>query len=150
MEADPLSEPKRMLTLMNVGTEHSTWLPEELGAILTHQLDAPLAEVLDHSLTDEWAADDATVRKLLTHPSPPPSLLEQLKRTCKAASAEPDSFLPKEVATVLYIACIACGLHTGQRISNLDDHAVRERLEWAGSRKWLDPGLRELLKPLQP
>jgi hypothetical protein len=148
---EPLTEPERLLAMFTVGSgvDASTWLPSELGAILAHELDTPIREALDESssaeLKAEWAGADATVRKLLAHPTPPPSLLERLKEIAKASSVVDDGPLPKEVATVLYIAAIVAGLRAGQKLSGLDDESLRQRVEWACRRRWIDPQLREQL-----
>jgi hypothetical protein len=148
---EPLTEPRRLLALFTVGSgvDSSTWLPSELGAILAHELGTPIREALDDSslaeLKAEWAGADATVRKLLMHANPPPNLLERLKEIAKASSIVDDGPLPREVATVLYIAAIVAGLRAGQKLSALDDESLRQRVEWACRRRWIDPQLRKQL-----
>src|SRR4051812_15084333 len=145
---DPLGEPKRMLSLFGVGQSQSTWMPRELGAILRHQLDTPLRSEVDSSieLSGEWLNDGATVRRLLAHPSPPIELLDHFKRNFKNASQAAEGALPKEVATVLYIAVIVAARRTGHQLSSLEDESLREKVEWATRRRWLDPDLAGFFK----
>ncbi|CAN5553432.1 hypothetical protein BH09PLA1_BH09PLA1_18240 [soil metagenome] len=142
-----------MLDLLTVGGSESGWMPSELGAILSHQLDVPLAEtaaddsasdVVDGKLDPEWRG--ATLRALLVHPAPPIALLSRLKQFFKLASTAPGDSLPKEVATVLYIAVIVAGQRAGERLTRLDDASIQERVEWASRRRWLDPSLASLFK----
>lgn len=155
MVDDPLHEPKRLLTLFSLGNEDSpSWLPNELGSILSHELDTSLRTALREAPDDpvselkgEWSSDAATVRTLLSHPNPPLPLLERLKRITKKASSVNDGPLPKEVATLLYVASILVAQQrAGEPISNLDEPALRERVQWAARRKWLAPILGELFQ----
>jgi len=127
-----------MLYLLSVVPTQSGWLPTELGAILTHQLDTPLAEVVAGGAGFE---KEKTVRDLLFEVNPPATLMEQVKGVFKTASTASGDLLPKEVATVLYIAIIVAGQRAGQRLTSLDDAALLERVEWASRRRWLDPML---------
>lgn len=139
---DRLAEPKRMLSLLSVVPTQSGWMPSELGAILTHQLDIPLHEVVAGTLD----AGVPTLRHLLTNPSPPAALMQQLKGLFKTASTATDDLLPKEVATILYLAIIVAGERTGLRLTSLDPAALHERLDWASKRRWLDPMLGDLFR----
>lgn len=141
---DPLDAPHRLLTLINVSGASSPWLPGELGAILSHQLDSPLRDALPVDV-GEARDEKMTLRMLFEQTAPPVALVEQLKRAMKSASVDPESFLPREVATALYIAALVAGLRAGHRLSSLADEAIQERARWAQSREWLDPTLRGLL-----
>ena len=137
---DSLSEPKRLLTLLNVGQTQSDWMPGELGAILTHQLNVPLREMIA-------STDDARpLGQFFADPRPDAALLAALKDAFKLASTQPNDALPKEVATVLYIAVLAVAQRAGLGLTSLDDAALRERVAWAKNRRWLDPHLRELMR----
>ena len=134
------SEPKRLLTLLNVGQTQSDWMPGELGAILAHQLSVPLREMLTSS------NDSRSLAQVLAGSNPDVNVLTSLKDTFKVASTQPNDALPKEVATVLYISILVVAQRAGFRLTSLDDVALRERIAWAKNRRWLDPVVRELLR----
>jgi hypothetical protein len=152
---ETLSEPRRLLSLFSLGPGEAAWMPSELGAILAHELNATIRDALTSfddpqdvtELSGEWSGSDATIRKLLTHPSPPTGLLERLKGVAKVESTTEGGELPKEVATVLYIASIVAAKRAGARdVTQLDDAALAERVQWACRRRWLDAELRELFE----
>ena len=133
------------------------WEPGELGAILQHQLAAPLECDLARFDTDLdqrlRAAETAggppvkTFSDLLAHPNPPVELLERTKQFAKACRSHPDSPLPDEIATVLYfLAIIAALLKCERRITRMDDAALKYSLQWALKLDWLDGPSRELLE----
>lgn len=132
-----------MLDLLSVVPTQSGWMPSELGAILTHQLDIPLQDVIPGSAA---SGEPKSLRNVLMDPTPPAALMAQLKGLFKTASTASDDLLPKEVATVLYIAIIVAGQRAGQRLTSLDSAALRDRIEWASKRRWLDPTLVELFR----
>jgi hypothetical protein len=136
---DSLAEPKRLLTLLNVGQTQSDWMPGELGAILAHQLNVPLREMI------AGANDARSLAQVLADSNPDVNVLASLKDTFKLASTQPNDALPKEVATVLYIAVIVVAQRAGMRLTSLDDGALAERVAWALNRRWLDSTVRELL-----
>src|SRR5262245_41163569 len=138
------------------------WQPDELAAILQHQLNAQLefdlgavsAELpagldaigVGRAGTLRWAV---TFRDLLLHhPHPPLPLLERAKRFAKACKSEPGGALPSEVATMLYFACIVVArLRCGDaRISALDDTSLARGLEWAAAQPWIDVETRHLME----
>jgi len=133
------------------------WRPEELGAILKHQMAAPVVfetAGLDLKLAakiETLAASCGLLIKsfsdLLHHPSPPVELLRLTKDFAKAHLSHPDSPLPREIAQVLYFGSIVVAMmRTGKRISGLPDAAVRDGLEWAVSQSWMDEDTRGLLE----
>jgi len=146
------SEPQSLIHLMDLdllGTEH--WKPEELGAILEHQLRAPLAADLARFVPDlesklrRASPPVATFGQLLFQPQPPVELLEAVKRFAKASRADPESLLPDEISTVLYCAAIvAARLRCGRRITRMDDQALAYSLKWVRKQTWLDPQSRGL------
>jgi hypothetical protein len=143
---DPLAEPKRLLNLMSGTPTGSSWMPGELGAILKHELQVPLRDIVAVSPPSEWSAADTNLRGLLAHENPPVELLEALKRLFKSASAASDDLLPKEVATVLYLAVIAAGARAGHNLTSWGQTELRQRIEWASRRQWLAPPLDKLFE----
>lgn len=126
------------------------WRPAELGAILDHQLAAPLEcdlGGLDKGLAGRLAAAGGppikSFRDLLHHPHPPVELLELTKRFGKACRNHPDSPLPDEIATVLYFLSIVVAItRCGRRITKMDDPSLRYSLDWALKQPWLDEATR--------
>ena len=131
--------------------------PQELAAMLRHQLDAPLAvdfDSLEPGLgrrVDALAPADGppirTFRDLFGHPCPPVELLDVTKRFAKAAARRPDAPLPEEITSLLYTLSIVVGMtRCGQRITTLDDRQLRRRLDWAVAQPWVDTATRGLLR----
>jgi hypothetical protein len=136
------SDPSRLSQLM-AGGDADGWRPEEMGAILLHQLSAPL----ETGLIPGGAAPtrQMTFGDLLHHPLPPVEMLQRVKEFAKACKLAVDGPLPPEVAAVLYFASIIVArLRCGQRISKLDDDALRMGTEWARDQPWLDPPTRSI------
>jgi hypothetical protein len=148
--------------MMHLGVAREPlWEAEELGAILQHQLAAPLAldlNGIDPSLPDrlpQWAAAAGpplrTFRDLFQHPHPPVELLELTKRFAKLCRSHPESTLPEEVATLLYFLALAVALaKCGCRISKLSDAALRDGIAWALGQPWLDEITRQTLREVAP
>lgn len=140
----PPSQFARLIAATN-GSEGG-WLPVEFDAVLRHQLDAPLRTAgrqPPESATS--AADIRTFRELFQHPQPPLGLLKQTKDFAKAHREHTNSPLPHDVATVLYYASIvAARVRLGERITSLDDAALRQGIAWGVALPWLDEGLRAL------
>lgn len=82
---------------------------------------------------------------LLNHPSPPLELLVLTKDFAKANREAAGSFLPKDVATVLYYAAIAVALvRCYKRITELKSDQLAQGLTWAVRRPWIDAPTREI------
>jgi len=132
------------------------WKPEELGAILEHQLSAPLELDLiglQRPLVErlrvarEGNPPIQSFRDLLNHPLPPVDLLDAVKQFAKASRGCPDAPLPDEIATVFYFLSIVVALtKCGQRITHLDDQSLRHGLDWALGQSWLDDSTRRLFE----
>jgi hypothetical protein len=152
------TDPPRLSQLLSLDESSSrTWEPDELSAILRHQLSAQLefdlgdisAEltelgVLGHAGTLRWSV---TFGDLLQSARPSLPLLDRAKRFAKACKSDPGAALPEEVATVMYFACIIVArMRCGARISALDDEALREGLRWAVSQRWVDDETGRLLR----
>ena len=138
---DP-SRLSRMLTVNGGGA--GVWRPEEMGSILQHQLSAPV----ETDLGSEPGASpmgQMTFGQLLHEPHPPLEMLTRMKRFAKACTLVRDGPLPPEVATVLYFASIAVArLRCGQRITELNDQALKKGMEWAQAQTWVDPATRSI------
>ena len=133
------------------------WGPNELGAVLKHQLSAPVGPDLTRRYPRQarqirdWVASCQppieSFRDLFGHPDPPLGLLALVKEFAKTSTDHPDSPLPLETAQVLYSASIVVArVRTGNRITQLDDEALRYNLTWALAQPWLVPELRAIFR----
>jgi WD40 repeat protein/predicted Ser/Thr protein kinase len=152
------SDPASLARMMDLdtGTKHD-WHPEELGSILRHQLDSPLAFDLGNFAPESKGTLDVispstttplnTFGDLLRHPHPPLEVLKLVKEFAKANRNNSQSTLPPEIATVVYFAAIVVALmRCGQRITALDDDALRQGVEWVVAQPWIDELSRSLLR----
>ena len=130
--------------------------PRVLAAVLEDELTKPVQFDLDAVGRREGAKAEVmasahglllkSLGELLQHPHPPAALLILTKEYARANLQHPDSALPREVALVLYFACIAAAmLKCGRRITELEGEALRKGLDWAAGRAWLTDGVRSLL-----
>jgi len=137
--------------------DRRTWRPEELGPILRHQLAAPvqfdlgnLEEGLAARLRTLSSAEGLLLKsyaELLHHPHPPLELLRLCKQFARACWSHPDSPLPQEIAMLLYFASIAVALiRCGERITGLDDDALRRNFDWFLLQPWVDEATRYLFE----
>jgi hypothetical protein len=151
------SRAKELAALMATGEERAKlWRPDELAAMLRHQMSAPM-------LVDLGSFDARTATKLRTlseaqglllksfsdlfhHPAPPIELLELVKNFAKSNLDHPESGLPGEIASALYYTSIASALvHLDSRISQLPDSDLRRGLHWTEEQAWLDEKTKGLL-----
>lgn len=59
----------------------------------------------------------------------------------------PERLLPEEIAAVLYtLSVLAARTKCKRQMSKLDDHALRDAVEWALQQPWVDDSTRELLR----
>lgn len=145
-------------SLLGLATaERISWGREELGAILRHQLAAPvqfdlgnLSPRLAEGLRAISSGQGLLVKSfadLLHHPHPPVELLELSKEFARAYWNHPASPLPREVAMLLYFASIAAALtRCRQRITSLDNQTLGRNFGWFLDQPWLDEPSRELFR----
>jgi hypothetical protein len=155
------SDPQSLTQMLSLDAgDEKLWSPEELGAILEHQLSAPLEcdlarldrglarclRELNFAAHPESARPLQSFRDLLSHPSPPLRLLELTKQFAKACRNDPQGPLPDEIATVLYFSSIVVAMtRCGQRITKMDDRSLEFSLNWALRQPWLDQATRQIL-----
>jgi hypothetical protein len=119
----------------------------ELGAILKHQLDAPLKIDLGSLDDSPSPADEITFGQLLLAEKPDGDVLQRVQRFAKACKSHPAGVLPQEVAAVLYFAAITKSvLALGQRRSSLSDADLLSGVRWSLGRPWLTGEIRQLLE----
>jgi hypothetical protein len=152
------TDPGRLASLVDLDpTSERMWTPEELGAILRHQLSVPVQFELGEAAPDLFktlqknaSAQGAKITSyadLLNHPSPPIELLLLLKDFAKAAASHPDSALPSAVAKVLYYLTISVALlRHNRRITSMSDTDLQSSLRWALNLPWVEPPQRALLE----
>lgn len=149
---------RQMAELLKLNDQSApAWPPEELGALLRHQLEAPLAfdlaamadggEKTVHAMTATVTLGQPprTFADALFTPAAPLELLALMKDFFRAARGE--GALPPEVATLLYYATIAAAwLHHRRRITELDEPAIQKGIDWSLAQTWLDPRIKKLLQ----
>jgi hypothetical protein len=155
------STPEQLSRLLDSdGLAGRAWSPEDLQALLRHQLAAPIAVDLASlgpalaaqlkALADAHGLLLKSFADLFVHPHPPLELLRLVKDFAKAHRASPTGALPPEVASVLYFAAIGVAqLRLGQRISSLPDEALRQGCSWALDQSWVDARTKEIFTELR-
>jgi len=72
-------------------------------------------------------------------------LLELIQKFAKRCRKGPESAVPDEVSTILYLLSITVArTKCHARISRLDDESLRASLQWALAQSWLDGETRQL------
>lgn len=148
------------MAAMDSDVDHAFWRPEDLAAVLRHQLDAPLAfDLASHQSGGMEHVEDLrcvegqpirTFRELFHHPRPPVELLELTKEFAKSLAHRDDAPLPEQIATILYVlSIIVARARCGCRISQTDDEEQRRQVEWILSHPWVDESTRCLLREMQ-
>jgi len=152
------SGPQRVADLMRATREHRRiWQPDELAAVLRHQLSAPIEFDLDSMTPGERARLKTlaasrgllvrSFKDLLHHPNPPIELLRMTKEFARANREHPDAFLPAEIATVLYFGSIAAAMtRCHALITELDETALRKGFSWVLEQQWVDEPTRAMFK----
>ena len=149
---------KQLASLFDMTPEaERIWRDDELGAILRHQLSAPLQvdlinlerglAVKVRNLAESQGLTLKSFGDLLAHPHPPVELLKITKDFAKACRLSPHGPLPREIASVLYFASIAAALvRCRRRITSLTNEALADGLRWVLARPWLDAPIRTLVE----
>lgn len=151
------SAPKTLAAFLAAGAERARlWRPEELGAILRHQMSAailvdlggfdPVIAMRLKALSEAQNLLLKSFADLFQHPVPPIELLTLTKEFSKANMDHPEASLPQEVAGVLYYSSIAAAfVRLDVRISQLGNAELQRGLLWAKGQPWVDPQTREIL-----
>jgi len=131
------------------------WKPDDLAAILRHQLSLRPETDFDTYVfqgTPRRQVDTArsagfdTYLALFQAKQPPIDVLRRVKDCAKSAVRDPNAPLPDDVATVIYFVAIAVALAAhGQRITRLADDGLRWGFQWSLKQAWLADSLRPLL-----
>ena len=140
-----------LASLMDVGAAEDgrMWQPEELAAVLRHQMSTPIQVdliSLGHVpagrlrlLAEAQGLLLKSYADLLRHPNPPIELLKLTHKFAKLCRVSPHGPLPKPVATVLYFASIAAAMtRCCRRITARADAELRQGFVWVASRAWVD------------
>lgn len=152
------ADPATLAGLMDVAAEQGDpWRPEELGAILQHQLDSSvefelgmfepaLGPAVVGLLQAAAAPPIRTFRELFCHHQPPKELLNHTRQFAKSCRQAGSYNLPPEIATIMYVTSITVArLRLGERLTSLDDAGLSHSLRWALAQPWLDGEVRRLL-----
>lgn len=143
------SDPKKLASLIgddDIGER--IWRPDELAAILRHQLTTPLHVDLAGvggaagQLKQAAEARGLVLKSfgdLLQHPQPPVGLLKLMKDFAKACGHSPNSTMPREISSVIYFASIIAAMtRCSRRITRLDNAALLKAVLWALKQPWLE------------
>jgi hypothetical protein len=148
-----IDEPTKLASLLEIGRgAEPTWSTRELGAILRHQMRAPLEGELRNwyqapagrrGRSAGGAASPRTLHELLRHPRPSVALLRGLKEYAKDNAAANPPLLPADIGLLLYYLAIALAMtRTGEVITGLGVDEIREGVSWAAAQDWIDDDLR--------
>ena len=124
------------------------WNPQELGEILRHQLAAPLElELAPGAIPDaKTQRGIKTFADLFMCPAPSLEVLKAVKDFAKSHIDQADAPVPREVASVLYYACIILARrHHATRITTLSDAGLRKGVQWLLHQDWLGEAERSVL-----
>lgn len=151
--------PRRLsLALDFTKFESPLWLPDEAAEILREELQSRIEAACDDAdflrVFREQARTSKsippTLGQLFSMDSPPPWLLELVKRWSKSMLRSAQPQIPKDVAYVLHFACICAGLRAGLRsITRSSDGELLNSLKLLLSYSWLDAELRRLFELTQ-
>jgi len=144
------SDPHQLASLIGEDDDigERIWNPDELAAILRHQLTTPLQVDLAGlggaagRLKEEAAAAGLLLKSfgdLLQHPHPPLGLLKMMKDFGKACRISPACAMPREISSVIYFASIVAAMtKRSRRITKLSDGDLRKAARWALDQPWLE------------
>src|SRR5262249_43555272 len=133
------------------------WPPEELGAILRHQLASSVQLDLESmgstvrtrliALTPDQQPGQRTFGQLFRLASPPLALLDLVKQFAKSSRVGGESGLPAEIATVMYLSSIVVArLRCGRRITAQSDESLLYGIQWVIDQPWVDEKTNELFR----
>lgn len=153
MESDPGRLGQFLMAAVDGG--EGEWRSHELGAILRHQLSAPIlfdccetdapTPQFGHPQPEPGQEVPQSFRELFHHPSPPLRLLRLTKDFAKKNWDHPESALPRDVTVVLYyLSIVAALVRHGQSITKLDNEALRTGISWVIDQPWVDQSTKEL------
>lgn len=151
-ESTARSDPKTLVRMLEIDdSTQREWRDAEVGAMLKHQLAAPIATELKltPARRDELAKlKITTFADLIDAPTAPPLwALEETKQFAKLNLGQIEGPL-RQVATVLYYTAIAVALARHQkRITDLNADQLKSGLAWVKGQAWIAaaPGLGELM-----
>jgi len=152
------SDPALLAGMMDMDSDtERAWRPDELGAVLEHQLSAPVELDLSvmrpgfrkrlRTLASAQGLVLSSYRDLFHHPNPPVELLRLVKDFAKASKDDPESPFQPEIAAVLYLGSILVARwRCGAKISAVPDQMLREGAEWVLGQSWVDDGTKVLFR----
>ena len=144
---------KILTQVMRLGrTADIDWSEDDLAQMLEHVLSQDLEAELagPNSVTSDQVrvlAHQATppvrsFRDLFTADHPPADLLAIVKQYAKVVETLTDRVLPKQLASVLYLASIVTAqLRCGVGLTAHDDQRVLSGVRWALNQPWLNDTL---------
>lgn len=152
------TDPKDLARIMSVSSaDERLWRPEEMGALLQHQLVSPLESELRSvhtNLLKEFqrktqGADKPprNCRELFLAKQPDPDVLRITKDFAKLCRQSDTNPVPEQIPTVIYFTSIAMAeVKCSARITSLPNSRIRSGLQWTIAQEWISPELRDLLQ----
>jgi hypothetical protein len=132
--------------------ERDNWFRNELGAMLTHQLGAPVeselfgqegAAVRSH-VESVAGGSRLTFRDVLFTQATSVAWLVRVKEYAKARLERKDPCFPAELARVLYYGSVlAARQRFGEEITSLTDAEFRIGVEWVIQQDWIEDEVRD-------
>ncbi len=144
------SSPRVLARIMAVGEDSPVdWRPEEMGAILRHQLDAPLAVDLEAANPDlakrlrevtaaRPGSELQTFADVFGHTHVPVQYLEIIAAFAQNQMDNRSAVIPREIARVLFDACLALALtFHGRRLSAMPKESLTREFEQTLALPWI-------------
>jgi hypothetical protein len=155
MKSEVQCDPRALSTMLGFGDlDRDQWNPQDLKAMLRHQLAAPIylslgilsAEVSHELRRAAPHQPRMSLGELFAAEKPSVELLKLVKRFAKMCRSDPQNPLPPEIAILLYYASIAVALvRHNESISHLAPESVRRGLNWLNAQVWIPDELKSLL-----
>ena len=130
--------------------ERDNWFRNELGAMLAHQLGAPVESELCGQSGDGPGIDSVadasrlTFRDVLFSQATSVAWLLRVKEYAKARLVRKDACFPAELARVLYFGSVlAAWQRFGERITSLTDAECRIGADWVIQQDWVEQEVRD-------
>jgi hypothetical protein len=150
-----IGDPLALSTMLGFSDlDRDQWDPQDLKAMLRHQLAAPLylglgtlsAEVSQELRSSFPDQPRMTLGELFALEHPPLNVLMLVKQFAKMCRSDRTNPLPPEIAMLMYYASIAVAMvRLDQSISHLAPESVRRSLNWLNRQRWIPEELKPLL-----
>ena len=130
---------KRLADLLGVSESTGpTWRPDDLAAMLRHQLSAAVAGTVPKTFGQLFAQDRPAVEEL--------RLVKDFAKAARSAR-HGKAGVPGDIASVLYFTSILLAwARQNARISSLSDADIRRGGQWVIDQPWVDGETRRIVR----